>query len=149
MQKTILFGAGALMTALFFAAPVGALAQGAPAAQAPRAAETGDAMELLRAGQASIARGELREAWEVLGRAETRLLTRATPAPQGEQAAAGGAIGAIRSARQALNDRNADAARERTQQAISMVQSGNIVGANVPGGNLSGAGIPGPAQPLR
>ena len=133
MQKTVLLGAGAL-------------AQGAPAAQAPRAAETGDAVELLRAGQASIARGELREAWEVLGRAEARLLTRATPAPQREQAAAGGAI---RSARQALNDRSADAARERTQQAISMVQSGNIVGASVSGGGLSGAGIPGPAQPLR
>ncbi len=60
----------------------------------------GDAMEFLRLAQRSIDQGALRTAWIALGRAETRLLTRVTTAPQGEQAAQGGAIGAIRSARQ-------------------------------------------------
>lgn len=108
----------------------------------------GDAMEFLRLAQRATDEGELRTAWLALGRAETRLLSRVTTAPQGEQAAAGGAIGAIRSARQALTERDVDLASERVERAMVLARSGNAVGANVPGAALTGAGIPGPAQPL-
>jgi len=51
----------------------------------------GGATEFLRFAQRSIDQEALRAAWIALGRAETRLLTRVTTAPQGEQAVQGGA----------------------------------------------------------
>lgn len=108
----------------------------------------GDAMDFLRLAQRATDQGALRTAWLALGRAETRLLTRVTTAPQGEQAASGGAIGPIRSARQALTERDIDLASERIERAMALAQNGNAVGSNVSGAGLTGAGIPGPAQPL-
>lgn len=107
----------------------------------------GDPMDFLRLAQRATDQGALRTAWLALGRAETRLLSRVTTAPQGEQAAAGGAIGAIRSARQALTERDVDLASERIERAMVLARGGNAVGANVSGAALTGAGIPGPAQP--
>ena len=108
----------------------------------------GDPMEFLRLAQRAIDQGALRTAWIALGRAETRLLTRATTAPPGEQAAQGGAIGAIRSARQALTERDIELANERTERALVLARSGNVVGSNVSGAALTGAGTPGAGQPL-
>ena len=108
----------------------------------------GDAMEFLRLAQRAIDQGALRTAWVALGRAETRLLTRATTAPQGEQAAQGGAIGAIRSARQALTERDVELAAERTERATALARRGDAVGSNVSGAALTGAGPPGPAGPM-
>ena len=108
----------------------------------------GDAMEFLRLAQRAIDQGALRTAWIALGRAETRLLTRATTAPQGEQAAQGGAIGAIRSARQALTERDVELAAERTERAMVLARRGDAVGSNTSGVSLTGAGAPGPGQPL-
>jgi hypothetical protein len=108
----------------------------------------GDAMEFLRLAQRAIDQGALRTAWVSLGRAETRLLTRATAAPQGEQAAQGGAIGAIRSARQALTERDVELAAERTERAMVLARRGEVVGSNTSGAALTGAGTPGPGQPL-
>ncbi len=108
----------------------------------------GDAREFLRLAQRSIDRGALRTTWIALGRAETRLLTRVTTAPQGEQAAQGGAIGAIRSARQALTERDVELAAERTERAMALARRGDAVGSNVSGAALTGAGTPGPGQPL-
>ncbi|GAA0566317.1 hypothetical protein GCM10009416_00330 [Craurococcus roseus] len=108
----------------------------------------GEAMEFLRLAQRSIDQGALRTAWIALGRAETRLLTRVAAAPQGEQAAQGGAIGAIRSARQALTERDVELAAERTERAMALARRGDAVGSNAPGAALTGAGAPGPGQPL-
>lgn len=108
----------------------------------------GDAMEFLRHAQRAIDQGALRNAWVALGRAETRLLTRATTAPQGEQAAQGGAIGAIRSARQALTERDVELAAERTERAMALARRGDTIGSNTSGASLTGAGTPGPGQPL-
>jgi hypothetical protein len=108
----------------------------------------GDAMAFLRLAQRSIDQGALRTAWIALGRAETRLLTRVTAAPQGEQAAQGGAIGAIRSARQALTERDVELAAERTERAVALARRGDAAGSNVSGAALTGAGTPGPGQPL-
>lgn len=108
----------------------------------------GDAIEFLRLAQRSMGQGALRSAWIALGRAETRLLTRVTTASQGEQAAQGGAIGAIRSARQALTERDLELAAERTERAMAMARRGDVIGNNVPGADLTGAGTPGPGQPL-
>ncbi len=114
----------------------------------PSADLPGDAMEFLRLAQRAIDQGALRSAWVALGRAETRLLTRATTAPQGEQAAQGGAIGAIRSARQALTERDVELAAERTERAMVLARRGDAVGSNTSGVALTGAGAPGPGQPL-
>ena len=108
----------------------------------------GDAMEFLRLAQRAIDHGALRTAWISLGRAETRLLTRATAAPQGEQAAQGGAIGAIRSARQALTERDVELATERTERAMVLARRGDAVASSTSGVDLTGAGTPGPGQPL-
>ena len=108
----------------------------------------GDAVEFLRLAQRSIDQGALRTAWIALGRAETRLLTRVTTAPQGEQAAQGGAIGAIRSARQALTEREVELAAERTERAMALERRGDAVGSNVSGAALTGAGAPSPGQSL-
>jgi hypothetical protein len=105
-------------------------------------------MEYLDLARRRIASGDLREAWIALGRAETRLLTRATSAPEDEQAATGGAIGAIRQARRALEDRRMGLARERVERAETLVDRGRVIGSTVGGRRLSGAGAPGPGQPL-
>lgn len=108
----------------------------------------GEAMDFLRLARHSIDQGELRAAWIALGRAETRLLTRATAAPESEQAAQGGAIGAVRSARQALTERDVELAAERTERAMALARRGDVVGGNASGAALTGAGTPGPGQPL-
>lgn len=108
----------------------------------------GDAMDFLRLAQRAIDQGAHRTAWIALGRAETRLLTRATTAPAGEQAAQGGAVGAIRSARQALAERDIDLANERTERAMVLARRDMAVGSNTSGAGLTGAGTPGPGQPL-
>jgi hypothetical protein len=125
-----------------------ALQQARRAMEGDEADLRGDAMDFLRLAQRSIDQGALRTAWIALGRAETRLLTRVTTAPQGEQAAQGGAIGAIRSARQALTERDVELASERTERAMVLARRGDAVGSNVPGAALTGAGTPGPGQPL-
>jgi hypothetical protein len=109
-----------------------------------------EARNYLDVARRQIERGDLRAAWVALGRAETRLITRAAGrGAQGEQAAAGGAIGAIREARGALENRNADRAMDLVQTAENRVQRGLIIGETVSGRLLSGAGFPGEGQPLR
>ena len=106
------------------------------------------AMEFLDHARQQIDRGDLRAAWVALGRAETRLATRALPPGAEDEAATGAAVGAIRAARQALRERDADLALARTERAMNLAQRGAMVGRNVPGSALSGAGTPGPGQPL-
>jgi len=108
----------------------------------------GQARDLLDMAQREIDRGNLRDAWVALGRAETRLITRAGRGTRDEQAATGGAVGAIRDAREALMDGNRGRAMDLTDRAQALVQRGNIIGEAVSGRLLSGAGIPGPEQPF-
>lgn len=106
------------------------------------------AMEFLDLAQRRMDQGDLRAAWTALGRAETRLATRALPQGAEYEAAAGGAVGAVRAARQALRDRDVDLAQARAARAADLVRSGAVVGRNAPGTSLAGAGVPGPAQPF-
>jgi tetratricopeptide (TPR) repeat protein len=98
------------------------------------------AMEYLDQARRQIRNGELREAWVALGRAETRLLTRVATADRDEQAATGGAIGAIREARRALEDQRPGHARDRVARAETLVERGRVIGATVPGARLSSPG---------
>lgn len=97
-----------------------------------------EARDYLDQARRQINQDDFRDAWLSLGRAETRLLTRATSANAGEQAAAGGAVGAIRQARQALENRNPNLAMDLTQQAWNMVRQGYIIGENVAGSSVTG-----------
>lgn len=106
------------------------------------------AVELLDHAQRQMARGDLRGAWVALGRAETRLATRALQAGVDDEAAAGGAVGAVRAARRALREREVDLAQARAARAMDLAQRGMAVGRNVPGSALAGAGVPGPAEPF-
>jgi hypothetical protein len=106
------------------------------------------AIEFLDYAQRQMDRGDLRGAWAALGRAETRLATRALPEGADDEAAAGGAVGAIRAARRALRDRDMDLAQARTARAMDLAQRGVAVARNVPGATLAGAGVPGPAEPF-
>ena len=105
------------------------------------------AMEFLDLAQRRMDQGDLRSAWIALGRAETRLATRSLP-EDADHEAAGGAVGAVRAARQALRERDVDLAQARAARAADLVRSGAVVGRNVPGTSLAGAGVPGPAQPF-
>lgn len=106
------------------------------------------AMELLDYAQRQMARGDLRGAWVALGRAETRLATRSLPEGADDEAAAGGAVGAVRAARRALRERDVDLAQARTARAVDLAQKGIAIARNVPGSALAGAGVPGPAEPF-
>ena len=106
----------------------------------------GTASQLLDEARREIDNGNLRDAWITLGHAETNILNRA--ATRGDQAAAEGAIGAIRDARRAVQDREAWLARDRIQRAETLVERGRLVGARVSGEELAGAGVPGPAGPM-
>lgn len=108
----------------------------------------GAAMEFLDLAQRRMGQGDLRAAWTALGRAETRLAARSLPQDAEYEAAAGGAVGAVRAARQALRDRDVDLAQARAARAADLVRGGAVVGRNVPGASLAGAGVPGPAQPF-
>ena len=108
----------------------------------------GAAMEFLDLAQRRMDQGDLRAAWVALGRAETRLATRSLPEDADDEAAAGGAVGAVRAARQALRERDVDLAQARAARAADLARSGAVVGRNVPGTSLAGAGSPGPGQPL-
>ena len=108
----------------------------------------GAAMEFLDLAQRRMDQGDLRAAWVALGRAETRFATRALPEDPDDEAAVGGAVGAIRAARQALRERDVDLAQARAARAADLVRSSAVVGRNVPGASLAGAGVPGPAQPF-
>lgn len=108
----------------------------------------GAAMEFLDLAQRRMDQGDLRSAWTALGRAESRLATRSLPDDADHEAAAGGAVGAVRAARQALRERDVDLAQARAARAADLVRSGTVVGRNVPGASLAGAGVPGPAQPF-
>jgi hypothetical protein len=110
--------------------------------------EYGAAMEFLDLAQRRMDQGALRGAWTALGRAESRLATRALPEDADHEAAAGGAIGAIRAARQALRERDVELAQARAARATDLARSGNVVGRSVPGASLAGAGSPEPGQPL-
>jgi hypothetical protein len=105
--------------------------------------EYSEALEYLDLARSQIGDRDLRDAWVTLGRAETRLLTRATTASQGEQAARGGAIGAIRDARRALQDGATGHARNQIGRAEALVRRGQVVGMTASGGNIRGAGVPG------
>ncbi|NKC29726.1 hypothetical protein [Falsiroseomonas selenitidurans] len=105
------------------------------------------AMEFLDHARMQIDRGNLREAWVALGQAETRLLTRAVPEGSAGEAATGAAIGAIRSARRALEDREADRARWRTARAMELAARGQVVGSNTAGSRVNPAGEGGRGQP--
>lgn len=109
----------------------------------------GEARDQLDSARRQIERGDLRAAWVALGRAETRLITRATGrGADGELAAAGGAVGAIRDARQALANGARDRALDRVEMAQSLVRRGYIIGETVSGSRLSGAGSAGQGTPF-
>ncbi|WP_372624042.1 hypothetical protein [Falsiroseomonas sp.] len=108
----------------------------------------GAARDYLDEARRQMDRGDLRAAWVALGRAETRLITRAGRGFGDEQAAAGGAVGAIRAARDALQNRNTDRAMNLADRAEALVQRGYIIGETVSGRRLSGAGYPGERQPF-
>lgn len=108
----------------------------------------GAAMEFLDLAQRRMDQGDLRAAWIALGRAESRLAARSLPEDADHEGAAGGAVGAVRAARQALRERDVDLAQARAARAADLVRSGAVVGRNVPGASLAGAGVPGPAQPF-
>ncbi|PWS35066.1 hypothetical protein DFH01_22355 [Falsiroseomonas bella] len=101
-----------------------------------------EARDYLGTARRQIDQGDLRSAWVSLGRAETRLVTRVDGRDQGGQAVTGGAVGAIREARQALRARDADRAEDLTRRAEALVRRGYI-GETVSGNMLSGAGEPG------
>jgi hypothetical protein len=110
-----------------------------------RAAFT-DARDELATARREIERGDLRDAWVALGRAETRLVTRVLGQESEQRAATGGAVGAIREARSALRARDTDRALALTARAQELVREGFFIGENVSGGMLSGAGEPGAGQ---
>ncbi len=110
--------------------------------------EYGAAMEFLDFAQRRMDQGDLRGAWVALGRAEARLATRALPEDADHEAAAGGAAGAVRAARQALRERDVDLAQTRAARAMDLAQRGVAIGRNAPGTSLAGAGVPGPAEPF-
>lgn len=106
------------------------------------------ATEFLDLAQRRMDQGDLRGAWVALGRAESRLAARSLPEGADYEAAAGGAVGAIRAARQALRERDVDLAQARAARAMDLAQRGAAVARNVPGSALAGAGVPGPAEPF-
>lgn len=97
-------------------------------------------MEYLDIARQRLERGDLRAAWVALGRAETRFVTRAVPRGSQQEAATGAAVGAIRDAREAIEDRQIDRARGLTQRALSLASRGMLVGRNVPGSALGAGG---------
>ncbi len=97
-------------------------------------------MEYLDIARQRLERGDLRAAWVALGRAETRFATRAVPRGSEQEAATGAAVGAIRDARDAIEDRELDRARGLTQRAMSLASRGMLVGRNVPGSALGAGG---------
>ncbi|MGE0221651.1 MAG: hypothetical protein AB7S57_00215 [Acetobacteraceae bacterium] len=106
------------------------------------------ALGYLQRADQMMDRGSYRDAWIALGRAETRLLTRAGAPNQGNEGATGGAVGAIRDARQALKDRDFAYAQERTERAIALADRGYAIGSYVQGNELTPAGRRGPDSPL-
>jgi hypothetical protein len=97
-------------------------------------------LEYLDIARQRLDRGDLRAAWVALGRAETRFITRAIPRGTRQEAATGAAVGAIRDARDAIEDRQIDRARTLTDRAMSLANRGMLVGRNVPGSALGAGG---------
>jgi len=97
-------------------------------------------MEYLDIARQRLDSGDLRAAWVALGRAETRFLTRALPRGSQQEAASGAAIGAIRQARDAIENRDIDQARGLTRRAEVLADRGRLIGRNVPGSALGAGG---------
>jgi len=83
---------------------------------------TDDAAELLRAAHVAIRGRRNGQANELLERAESRLLTRGTPAARAAEAVQGGAVGRIAAARAALLRGDPRAAGEAVDAALAALE---------------------------
>jgi hypothetical protein len=99
------------------------LAAGRPAA--PTVAEgVEDPATLIRMAEAVLAERRLREATELLERAEARLLTRSELASEADRPAVGGAIGELAAARDAIGRRDAAGAAGLLASARARLERG-------------------------
>lgn len=101
-----------------------------------------DPVTLLRLAGSAIAERRLHEATDLLERAEARLLTRSELATEADRPA-GGAIGPMAAARDALARRDPEGARHLIGEAIGRLQSGETASVAV----LPPAPAPEPMKP--
>ncbi|MBX9701263.1 MAG: hypothetical protein K2X74_17645, partial [Acetobacteraceae bacterium] len=93
-----------------------------------------EASRWLGQAEEALRRGRMGEANELLERAETRLLTRSTPAPMADQPYQGPVVDRIAAARRALMERDRSGASQSIAAARSILTNGADIAAGSGGG---------------